>query len=127
MADKGKNTRILVVDDMTSMRKVIAHLLGALGYRHVAQACDGKGALLKLERSRFDLVITDWNMPGMNGLQLLKHIRGDAELEHLPVLMITTEGSKRQVIEAATAGVNSYIMKPFSAAMLQQKIDKIFE
>ena len=127
MADNGKQTRILVVDDMAAMRKVIAHLLKALGYNNVDQASDGKGALLKLERSRFDLVITDWNMPAMSGLELLKHIRGDADIKFLPVLMITTEGSKKQVIEAATAGVNSYIMKPFSAAMLQQKIDKIFE
>ena len=127
MSDKGKKTRILVVDDMASMRKVTAHILGALGYGHVEQASDGKAAVLKLERSRFDLVITDWNMPGMSGLQLLKYIRADADLEFMPVLMITTEGSKKQVIEAARAGVNSYIMKPFSGAMLQQKIDKILE
>ncbi len=123
---KQKDLKILVVDDMESMRKVIRHLLGELGYKNVAQASDGKGALLKFKAARFDLVITDWNMPSMSGLELLKHIRATPDLEFLPVLMITTEGSRKQVLDAAMAGVNSYIMKPFSAAMLAEKIEKIF-
>ena len=123
---KQKDLKILVVDDMESMRKVIRHLLGELGYKNVAQASDGKGAVLKLQSGRYDLVITDWNMPTMSGLQLLKYIRANDELAFLPVLMITTEGSRKQVLDAAMAGVNSYIMKPFSAAMLAEKIEKIF-
>jgi two-component system chemotaxis response regulator CheY len=122
-----KQLRILVVDDMESMRKVTCHILKALGYTMLGQAADGKAAIIKLQNARFDFVITDWNMPGMSGLDLLKHIRSQPDLELLPVLMITTEGSRKQVLDAAMAGVNSYIMKPFSGAMLKEKIDKIFK
>ena len=107
MTNKNKKIKILVVDDMASMRKVTSHILTSLGYSHVDQADDGNSAVIKLRQRDYDLVITDWNMPGMTGLDLLKHIRGNPELGALPVLMITAEGSRKQVIEAARAGVNS--------------------
>jgi two-component system chemotaxis response regulator CheY len=117
---------ILVVDDMRAMRKVTCHILQSLGYENIAQADDGSTAITKLKDGKYDFVITDWNMPGVCGLNLLKHIRSQPELSKIPVLMITAEGSRKQVIDAAKAGVNSYIMKPFTAAMLKQKISKIF-
>lgn len=119
--------KILVVDDMESMRKVTCHLLKALGYNDVHQAADGKVAIMQLKRTNFDFVITDWNMPGLSGLGLLKFIRSEPEFAKIPVLMITTEGSRKQVLEAAKAGVNSYIMKPFSASMLKEKMNKILD
>ncbi len=118
--------KILVVDDMMAMRKVTCHILKSLGYDNVFQADDGKSAVVKLQNEPFDFVITDWNMPGMCGLDLLKHIRSTQNLQEIPVLMITAEGSRKQVLDAAKAGVNSYIMKPFTGAMLEQKIAKIF-
>ena len=127
MTNKNKKIKILVVDDMASMRKVTSHILTSLGYSHVDQADDGNSAVIKLRQRDYDLVITDWNMPGMTGLDLLKHIRGNPELGALPVLMITAEGSRKQVIEAARAGVNSYIMKPFTGAMLEKKLEKVLE
>lgn len=119
--------KILVVDDMASMRKVTCHILQKLGFSDIAQADDGSSAKQKLKSGSYDFVITDWNMPGVTGLELLRHIRKTDELKHIPVLMITAEGSRSQVLDAARAGVNSYIMKPFSPAMLKQKIDKIFD
>ena len=118
--------KILVVDDMLSMRKVICHVLNSLGYSQIEQADDGTSAVKKLEQGNFDFVITDWNMPGMCGLDLLRHIRATPSTSDLPVLMITAEGSRSQVLDAAKARVNSYIMKPFTPATLQQKIDNIF-
>jgi two-component system chemotaxis response regulator CheY len=119
--------KILVVDDMLSMRKVTCHILNSLGYKNVAHAETGQKALKKLNNGTFDFVITDWNMPGMSGLDLLKFIRASPQLSDLPVLMITTESSRSQILDAAKAGVNSYIMKPFSGATLQQKIAFIFD
>jgi two-component system chemotaxis response regulator CheY len=119
--------KILVVDDMQAMRKVTCHILQKLGYDQVNQADDGSSAIKRLENSQYDFVITDWNMPGVTGLDLLRHIRATPELKHIPVLMITAEGSRKQVLDAAKAGVNSYIMKPFTPATLKQKIDKIFD
>lgn len=118
--------KILVVDDMMSMRKVTCHILQSLGYSQIEQADDGKTAVKKLEHGNFDFVITDWNMPGMCGLDLLKHIRATPNMSDLPVLMITAEGSRSQILDAAKARVNSYIMKPFTPATLKQKIEKIF-
>lgn len=119
--------KILVVDDMISMRKVTSHILGSLGYSDVSQAENGHKALQKLENSDFDFVITDWNMPGMTGLELLRSIRANQALAKIPVLMLTAESSRGQVIDAAKAGVNSYIMKPFTAEMLKKKIAFIFD
>ncbi|MBD8524723.1 chemotaxis response regulator CheY [Pseudomarimonas arenosa] len=123
----NKNMRILIVDDFSTMRRIVKNLLNDLGFSNTAEAEDGNAALAALRASKFDFVVTDWNMPGMTGIELLKHIRADAALAKLPVLMVTAEAKREQIIEAAQAGVNGYIIKPFTAATLQEKLNKIFE
>lgn len=123
----NKNMKILIVDDFSTMRRIVKNLLRDLGFSNTQEADDGLTALPMLKKGDFDFVVTDWNMPGMQGIDLLKHIRADAELKHLPVLMITAEAKREQIIEAAQAGVNGYIVKPFIAATLKEKLDKIFE
>ncbi|PST92774.1 chemotaxis protein CheY [Photobacterium gaetbulicola] len=123
----NKNMKILIVDDFSTMRRIVKNLLRDLGFNNTQEADDGLTALPMLKKGGFDFVVTDWNMPGMQGIDLLKHIRADAELKHLPVLMITAEAKREQIIEAAQAGVNGYIVKPFTAATLKEKLDKIFE
>ncbi|WP_028082050.1 chemotaxis response regulator CheY [Solimonas soli] len=122
-----KNMRILVVDDFSTMRRIVRNLLGDLGYVNVSEADDGKTAWPMLQTSHFDFVITDWNMPGMTGIELLRTIRADARTAKTPVLMVTAEAQREQIIEAAQAGVNGYIIKPFNAVTLKEKIDKIFQ
>ncbi|QIT57227.1 chemotaxis protein CheY [Aquisalimonas sp. 2447] len=119
--------KILIVDDFSTMRRIIKNLLRDLGYNNTAEADDGNTALPMLKKGGFDFLITDWNMPGMDGLELLKNVRAEEELKDLPVLMVTAESKREQIIEAAQAGVNGYIVKPFTAATLKEKIDKIFE
>lgn len=117
---------ILVVDDFSTMRRIIKGLLGDLGYTNVTEADDGNTALPLLKAGNFDLLITDWNMPGMQGVELLRQVRADERLKKLPVLMLTAEAKREQIVEAAQAGVNGYVIKPFTAATLKEKIDKIF-
>ena len=121
----SKEIRFLVVDDFSTMRRIIKNLLHDLGYQHVVEADDGKTALPLLQSGDFDFLITDWNMPGMPGLELLKAVRADAKLAKLPVLMLTAEAKREQIIEAAQAGVNGYVIKPFTAETLKEKLDKI--
>ena len=125
MADK--NLKFLVVDDFSTMRRIVRNLLKELGYTNVDEAEDGVAALQKLKSGTFQFVVTDWNMPNMTGLQLLKAIRADAALKHLPVLMITAEAKKENIIEAAQSGASGYIVKPFTAGTLDEKMGKIFE
>ncbi len=122
-----KNIRILIVDDFSTMRRIIKNLLRDLGFTNTAEADDGTTALPMLRTGEFDFLITDWNMPGMTGLDLLKTVRADEQLKHMPVLMVTAEAKRDQIIEAAQAGVNGYVVKPFTALVLKEKIDKIFE
>jgi len=122
-----KNIKILIVDDFSTMRRIIKNLLRDLGYNNVQEADDGNTALPMLKSGKFDFLITDWNMPGMTGIELLKTVRADPELAKLPVLMVTAEQKREQIIEAAQAGVNGYIVKPFTAQTLKEKIEKIFE
>ena len=117
--------KFLVVDDFSTMRRIVKGLLGELGYTDVTEADDGNTALPLLKNGEFDFLITDWNMPGMPGLELLKAVRGDAKLAKLPVLMLTAEAKREQIIEAAQAGVSGYVIKPFTADTLKEKIDKI--
>jgi len=119
--------RILVVDDFSTMRRIVKNLLTDLGFTNMAEAEDGHSALAALRASSFDFVITDWNMPGMSGIELLKAIRADERLKTLPVMMVTAEAKREQIIEAAQNGVNGYIIKPFTAQTLQEKLDKVFE
>ncbi|MCC4797809.1 chemotaxis response regulator CheY [Enterovibrio norvegicus] len=119
--------KILIVDDFSTMRRIVKNLLRDLGFNNTVEADDGLTALPILKKGGIEFVVTDWNMPGMQGIDLLKHIRADDELKHLPVLMITAEAKREQIVEAAQAGVNGYIVKPFTAATLKEKLDKIFE
>ena len=122
-----KNMKILVVDDFSTMRRIIKNLLRDLGFNNTSEADDGSTALPILQSGNFDFLITDWNMPGMQGIDLLKAVRSDDKLVKLPVLMVTAESKRDQIVEAAQAGVNGYIVKPFTAVTLKEKIEKIFE
>jgi two-component system chemotaxis response regulator CheY len=119
--------KILIVDDFSTMRRIIKNLLRELGFNNTIEADDGQTALPKLRTGGVDFLITDWNMPGMSGIELLRAIRADANLKGLPVLMVTAEAKREQIVEAAQAGVNGYVIKPFTAATLEEKINKIFE
>lgn len=119
--------KILVVDDFSTMRRIIKNLLKDLGFTNIQEADDGSTALPMLQQGDFDFVVTDWNMPGMQGIDLLRAIRADERLKHTPVLMVTAEAKKEQIIAAAQAGVNGYVIKPFTAATLKEKLTKIFE
>lgn len=116
---------ILVVDDFSTMRRIIKNLLHDLGYQNVTEADDGNTALPLLRGGKIDFLITDWNMPGMHGLELLRQVRADPKLARMPVLMLTAEAKREQIIEAAQAGVDGYVIKPFTAVTLKEKIDKI--
>ena len=119
--------RILVVDDFSTMRRIVKNLLNELGFTNIAEADDGNTALPILEKGGIDFLVTDWNMPGMPGIDLLKAVRANAELANLPVLMVTAEAKREQIMEAAQAGVNGYVVKPFTADTLKEKVDKVFE
>ena len=120
--------KILVVDDFSTMRRIIKNLLRDLGFNNTSEADDGLTALPMLKTGKFDLLVTDWNMPGMQGIDLLKAVRADEDesLKNIPVLMVTAEQKKEQIVEAAQAGVNGYIVKPFTALILKEKLEKIF-
>ncbi|PMR68684.1 chemotaxis response regulator CheY [Halomonas heilongjiangensis] len=125
MADK--NMSILVVDDFPTMRRIVRSLLKELGFTNVEEAEDGQDALAKLKTGGFEFVVSDWNMPNLDGLEMLKQIRADDGLKHLPVLMVTAEAKKENIIAAAQAGASGYVVKPFTAATLEEKLNKIFE
>ena len=121
--------RILVVDDFSTMRRIVRNLLVELGFSNplIQEADDGENAIAMLRSTPFDLVVTDWNMPNMTGIDLLRAIRAEASLKGMPVLMVTAENNRDQIIAAAQAGVNGYIVKPFTAVTLKEKLTKIFE
>ncbi len=123
----NKDMNILIVDDFSTMRRIVKNLLHDLGFSNTTEADDGQTALPLLQSGKFDFLVTDWNMPGMDGLTLLKKVREDDALKDMPVLMVTAEAKREQIVVAAQAGVNGYIVKPFTAATLKEKIDKIFE
>ena len=120
------NMRFLVVDDFSTMRRIVRKLLKELGFTNVQEAEDGVDALNKLRSAEFDFVVSDWNMPNMTGIDLLRAIRADAKLKHLPVMMVTAEAKRENIIEAAQAGASGYVVKPFTAATLDEKLKKIF-
>lgn len=122
-----KNMKILVVDDFSTMRRIVKNLLRDLGFTNTHEADDGSTAWPMLQSGDFDFVVTDWNMPGMTGIELLQKIRADERLKTVPVLMVTAEAKRDQIVAAAQAGVNGYVVKPFTAAALKEKIEKIFE
>jgi two-component system, chemotaxis family, chemotaxis protein CheY len=119
--------KIMVVDDMSTMRRIVKNLLKQLGFANVDEAENGQEALIKLRADKFGFVVSDWNMPVMSGIQLLKAIRADEGLKTIPVLMVTAEAQKENIIEAVQAGVSNYVVKPFTAEILQEKMAKIFK
>ena len=123
----NNDLKFLVVDDFSTMRRIVRNLLKELGFTNVDEAEDGVVALQKLKSGTFDFIVSDWNMPNMTGIELLRAVRGDAALKHLPVLMVTAEAKKENIVEAAQAGANGYIVKPFTAATLDEKLNKIFQ
>jgi two-component system chemotaxis response regulator CheY len=125
--DGNKKIKILVVDDFATMRKVIRNLLKQAGYENITEAEDGVAALKTLKSTKMDFIISDWNMPNMTGIELLRAVRSDSELNTMPFLMVTAESLKENVVEAVKAGVSNYIVKPFTAEVLGDKIEKIME
>ncbi len=123
----SKDLKFLVVDDMSTMRRIVKSILKELGYNNVEEAEDGNDALEKLRSGKFDFVISDWNMPNLDGLDMLKIIRSDESLKLLPVMLVTAEAKKENIIAAAQAGASGYVVKPFTAATLEEKMNKVFE
>lgn len=123
----NRDMKILVVDDFSTMRRIVKNLLKELGFSHFDEADDGSTAWPMVQTGKYDFIVSDWNMPQMTGLQLLKNVRADAKLKDTPFLLITAEAKRSQILEAAQAGVDGYIVKPFTAATLNAKIQKIFE
>jgi len=123
----NKDMKILIVDDFSTMRRIIKNLLRDLGFNNTSEADDGQTAWPQLQSGNFDFLVTDWNMPGMDGLTLLKKVRADEKLSAMPILLVTAEAKREQIVEAAQAGVNGYVVKPFTAITLKEKIEKIFE
>jgi two-component system chemotaxis response regulator CheY len=127
MADPNPNMKFLVVDDFSTMRRIVRNLLKELGFTNVQEAEDGVVALSMLRGGDFEFVVSDWNMPNMTGIELLRAIRAEPTLKHLPVLMVTAEAKRENIIEAAQAGASGYVVKPFTAATLDEKLKKIFQ
>lgn len=122
----NKEMNILVVDDFSTMRRIVRNILRQLGFNNIVEADDGTTAMAKLNSEKIDFVITDWNMPKMTGMELLKEIRANDKLKSIPVLMVTAEALQENIIAAVKAGVSNYIVKPFDAKTLSDKINKIF-
>ncbi len=118
--------KVLVVDDFSTMRRIVKNILRQLGFENIVEADDGETAVSKLETERIDFVISDWNMPKMSGLELLKWVRSHDEFKDLPFLMVTAEAQKENILEAVKAQVSNYIVKPFTAEVMNEKIEKIF-
>ena len=126
LQNQDKTMPILVVDDFSTMRRIVKTCLRQLGFENITEAEDGKVAFEKMQNNDFKLVISDWNMPNMMGIDLLKAVRSDEKLKHIPFVLVTAEGQKENVIEAAKAGVSNYVVKPFTADTLQSKLDAVF-
>lgn len=127
LAHVSRDMKILVVDDFSTMRRIVKNILHQLGFSNIEEAEDGKIALNRLKDGGVEFVISDWNMPNMMGIDLLRQVRADDNLKKLPFLMVTAESQKENVIEAVQAGVSNYIVKPFTAETLEQKLELIFK
>ena len=126
MSNLDLTLKVLVVDDMSTMRRILKNVLKQIGYTDLHEAADGAVGLKTLREGGFVLVVSDWNMPVMSGIELLRAIRADSDIKHLPVLMVTAEAQKDNIIEAVQAGVNNYVVKPFTADALLEKLERIF-
>lgn len=120
------NMNVLIVDDFATMRRILKNILRQLGFTNISEADDGKTALQALKKEKYDLILSDWNMPGMPGIELLKAVRSDDELKNIPFLMVTAEAEKENIVEAVKLGVSNYIVKPFTAETMSEKLGKIF-
>ena len=120
------NMKILIVDDFATMRKILKNILKQIGFKNISEADDGKSALKILKKENFDLILSDWNMPEISGLELLNRVKSDNELKNIPFVMVTAEAQKDNILEAVKAGVNSYILKPFTPETVREKLNKIF-
>ncbi len=127
MASFDENLKVLVVDDFATMRKIEKNILGQLGIKNVDEADDGSTALPKIQENNYDVVLMDWNMPQMSGLELLKAVRSDPNTKNVPIVMVTAEALKDNIVAAAQAGVNDYVVKPFTAAVLEEKLNKVLK
>jgi len=120
------NMKILIVDDFATMRKILRNILKQIGFKNISEADDGKSALKILKKENFDLILSDWNMPEISGLELLNKVKSDNELKNIPFVMVTAEAQKDNILEAVKAGVNSYILKPFTPETVREKLNKVF-
>jgi len=120
------NMKILIVDDFATMRKILKNILKQIGFKNISEADDGKSALKILKKENFDLILSDWNMPEISGLELLNRVKSDNELKNIPFVMVTAEAQKDNILEAVKAGVNSYILKPFTPETVREKLNKVF-
>ncbi|MBW1794727.1 MAG: chemotaxis response regulator CheY [Deltaproteobacteria bacterium] len=120
------NMKILVVDDFATMRRIVKNVLKQIGFTKIVEADDGSTALAVLQKDKIDLIVSDWNMPKVTGLELLKTVRSDESMKAIPFLMVTAEAQKDSVIQAVQAGVSNYVVKPFTAEALKEKMEKIF-
>ena len=120
------NMKVLIVDDFATMRRIVKNILRQLGFTDISEADDGKTALQALKKEKFDLILSDWNMPEMPGIELLKAVKSDDELKDIPFLMVTAEAEKGNIVEAVKLGVSNYIVKPFTAETMNEKLEKIF-
>ncbi len=120
------NMKVLVVDDFATMRRILRNILKQIGFINISEADDGKSALNVLKKEKFDLILCDWNMPEMSGLELLNKVKSDDELKNIPFVMVTAEAQKDNIVKAVKAGVNSYVVKPFTAETISEKLQKVF-
>jgi len=121
------NMSILIVDDFATMRRILKNILRQIGFSNIMEADDGKSALKALKKDKFDMILSDWNMPEMSGLELLKAVKADDELKDIPYIMVTAEAQKDNIVEAVKAGVNSYVVKPFTAETVSEKLKQLFD
>lgn len=121
------NMKVLIVDDFATMRRILRNILKQIGFTNIIEADDGKSAFKELKKEKFDLVLCDWNMPEMPGIELLNKVRSDDELKDLPFIMVTAEAQKENIVEAVKAGVSNYVVKPFTAETISEKLKKVFD
>jgi len=121
------NMKVLIVDDFATMRRIVRNILKQIGFKNIIEADDGKSALKELKKGKVDLILCDWNMPEMPGIDLLKAVRSDNELKDIPFVMVTAEAQKDNIVEAVKAGVSNYVVKPFTAETISEKLTKVFD
>ena len=121
------NMKVMIVDDFATMRRILRNILKQIGFKNIIEADDGKHALKELKKEKVDLIMCDWNMPEMPGIELLKNVRSDDELKEIPFVMVTAEAQKDNILEAVKSGVSNYVVKPFTAETITEKLSKIFD